>query len=59
MGTQQNKEANAMNTTFDPATTPVCQSCGMPLTQPDQVGKEGGPGISLSRKEPGQCETQK
>ena len=28
-----------MNTTFDPATTPVCQSCGMPLTQEGQLGR--------------------
>ena len=28
-----------MNPNFDPATTPVCQSCGMPLTQPDQLGR--------------------
>lgn len=25
--------------TFDPAQTPVCQSCGMPLQTPDQIGK--------------------
>lgn len=28
-----------MNPNFDPATTPVCQSCGMPLTQEGQIGK--------------------
>lgn len=28
-----------MNFTFDPAAVPVCQSCGMPLTSPEQYGK--------------------
>ena len=34
-----------MNTTFDPATTPVCQSCGMPLTQEGQLGRHAQPGV--------------
>lgn len=28
-----------MNKAFDPRTTPICQSCGMPMTDPAQFGK--------------------